>query len=139
MSTTVTTGKEVEVLTAPETGKELKTVDESGNIPLFEVVKAVTRPVLRFGVRPEFIRVESAMREGELMEKAKIKNPPTLMDIIDLRTGEAMVVVCATVFANELENVYPADGYVGKDFQVRKINVDGKDYSLWSITEIKLK
>jgi hypothetical protein len=50
-----------------------------------------------------------------------------------------MLLICATVFVLEMEKSYPNGDYVGKDFQVRKIKTPEKDYSLWAITEIKLK
>ena len=116
----------------------LNEVTPAGTPPAFEVVKAVTRPVMKFGVSPEFIRVESPIYKGPVMEKAKFKTPPHLMEVINLRTGEPALVVCAMVFMSELEKAYPNNGYVGHDFQVRKIKTD-KDYALWSIIEIKLK
>lgn len=106
--------------------------------PAFKVVKAVTRPVLKCGTSPEFIRVEGPIHRGEPMKGTKIAEAPYLMDIINLRTGEAALMICPTVFRNELEKGYPKESYVGKDFQIRKITTEGKAYSLWSITEIEL-
>ena len=136
--------KEVSVETAPEllpttaNTSDLVEVTSEGIPPAFEVVKAVTRTVMKLGVAPEFIRIEGPIYLGEPMEKAKIKAVPHLLNVINLRTGEAALIVCATVFRNELEAEYPDNGYVGKDFKIRKIKTD-KDYSLWSIIEIKLK
>jgi len=83
--------------------------------------------------------IESAMRQGEAMEKSKIKELPILMDVVDLKTGEAMLMICPTVFRQELSKAYPDHIYVGKAFQVRKIKTEDKAYSLWGITEIALK
>jgi len=127
---------EVEVM-APE--HELEVVNSAGTAPQFTVVKAVTRPVLKFGAAPEYILIESAMYQGEPMEKSKIKELPILMDVVDLKTGEAMLMICPTVFRQELSKAYPDHTYVGKTFQVRKIKTEDKDYSLWGITEIALK
>ena len=129
-----------EVLPATkEAAQPLNEVTSAGTAPSFAVVKAVTRPVLRFGTQPEYIRIESLMYEGEVMEKSKIKAIPTLLEVINLKTGEAMLMVCAEVFKQEILRNYPKDAYVGKDFQVRKIKVDGKDYALWAIAEIEVK
>jgi len=127
---------EVEVI-APE--HELEVVNSAGTVPQFTVVKAVTRPVLKFAVAPEYILIESAMRQGEAMEKSKIKELPILMDVVDLKTGEAMLMICPTVFRQELTKGYPDNSYVGKTFQVRKIKTEDKNYSLWGVTEIALK
>lgn len=118
---------------------ELNTVTPAGKAPAFEVLKAVTRPVFKFGAAPEYIRIESPMRTGEALSGAKIKELPTLLDVVNLRTGEAMIIVCATVFRKELSAAYPDHGYVGKDFQVRMIKTADKDYSLWAIAEIRVK
>jgi hypothetical protein len=125
--------------TAVSISSAMKELTPEGNAPIFEAVKAVTRPVLSFGAQPEFIRIESLMRDGEVMEKSKYKSVPKLLDVINLRTGEPMLLICATVFILEMEKSYPKGDYVGKDFQVRKIKTPEKDYSLWAITEIKLK
>ena len=136
--------KEVSVETAPEllpttaNTSDLVEVTSEGIPPAYEVVRAVTRTVMKLGATPEFIRIEGPIYLGEPMEKAKIKAVPHLLNVINLRTGEAALIVCATVFRNELEAEYPDNGYVGKDFKIRKIKTD-KDYSLWSIIEIKLK
>ncbi len=125
--------KVIEVLDAP-----LNEVTPAGTTPAFEVVRAVTRPVIKFGAAPEYVRIESSMYKGEALEKAKIKTVPTLLDVVNLRTGEAALIVVAKVLELELERTYPGGSYIGKDYQIRKIKTD-KDYSLWAIAEIKLK
>ena len=132
--------KEVSVETAPEllpttaNTSDLVEVTSEGTPPAFEVVKAVTRTVMKLGVTPEFIRIEGPIYLGEPTKKAV----PHLLNVINLCTGEAARIVCATAFRTELEAEYPDNGYVGKDFKIRKIKTD-KNYSLWSIIEIKLK
>ena len=130
----------VEVLPASkEATPALNELTSAGTAPAFTVVKAVTRPVLRFGVQPEYIRIESPMYEGQVMPQSKIKDVPTLLEVINLKTGEAALMFCAQVFKQELSKSYPKDAYVGKDFQVRKIKAEGARYALWSITEIEVK
>ena len=132
--------KEVSVETAPEllpttaNTSDLVEVTSEGTPPAFEVVKAVTRTVMKLGVTPEFIRIEGPIYLGEPTKKAV----PHLLNVINLRTGEPALIVCGTVFRTELEAEYPDSGYVGKDFKVRKIKTD-KNYSLWSIIEIKFR
>ncbi len=124
---------------SPEVDTPANGVSMAGTALEFEVVKSVTRPVLRFGAQPEYVRIEGPMYKGEKIEKAKYDSVPTLLDVINLKTGEAMVMVCATVFVSEIERAYPDGSYVGRDFQIRKINTEGKKYAIWSITEIRLK
>jgi hypothetical protein len=78
------------------------------------------------------------MRTGEKMAGSKIAQLPTLMDVVNLKTGEAMLIVVPTVLHQELDKAYPNGGYVGKAFQIRKIKTEDKAYSLWSIAEIEL-
>ena len=134
----VATKSEETALTSAVQEGELQTVDSRGQVPAFRMVKAVTRPVLKFGVSPEYVRIESAMYKGEKLEKAKYESVPTLMEVVNLRTGEAALVIVAKVLEQELNGAYPDQSYVGKDFQIRKIKTDDKNYALWSVAEIVL-
>lgn len=132
--------KATEVIPANvERDEPLKEVTSAGTAPSFAVVKAVTRPVLKFGVSAEYVRFEGPMYEGEKLEKSKYDDPATLAEVVNLRTGEQMIMICYTVLITELAKHYPNDGYVGKDFEIRKVAADGKKYALWSIAEIQLK
>ena len=127
-----------EVLPAATT-EPMKEATSAGTAPSFAVVKAVTRPVLKFGVSPEYVRFEGPMYVGERLEKSKYDDPATLAEVVNLRTGEQMIMICYKVLSTELTKHYPNDGYVGKDFEIRKVAADGKKYALWSIAEIQLK
>ena len=134
----VATKSEATALTSAVQEGELNTVDSRGQVPAFRMVKAVTRPVLKFGASPEYVRIESAMYKGEKLAKAKYDSVPTLMEVVNLRTGEAALIVVAKVLEQELNGAYPDQSYVGKDFQIRKIKTDDKNYALWSVAEIML-
>ena len=129
-----------EVTTAVET--PLAEVTSAGVAPSFRVVKAVTRPLIRFGVSPEFVRFEGTIYQSAPLEHGtsaqKKMDPPFMADVVNLKTGEAAQIILPTVLHKELIEKYPEHSYVSKDFQLRKINVAGKDYSIWSITEIEL-
>jgi hypothetical protein len=131
-----TTTAEGELVEVPQT-MPTESTESSAPAPVFRMKKAVTRPVLKFGASPEYVQAESAIYQGEPIPNAKIKELPSLLDVINLRTGEAMVIVCATVLRQELEAAYPGDSIIGKQFQIRKIKTS-KDYSLWSIAEIEV-
>jgi len=117
-------------------------VASAGVAPSFRVVKAVTRPLIRFGVSPEFVRFEGPVYQSARLEHGtpaqKKMEPPFMADVENLKTGEAGQIILPTVLHKELDEKYPEHSYVSKNFQLRKINIDGKSYSIWSITEIEL-
>jgi len=117
-------------------------VTSAGTVPSFRAVKAVTRPLIRFGASPEFVRFEGAIYQAPPLAHGtasqKKMAAPFMADVVNLKTGEAAQIILPTVLHKELVEKYPEDSYVSKDFQLRKINVAGKDYSIWSITEIEL-
>ena len=129
-----------EVLPATtEAAKTLNEVTSAGAAPSFTRIKSVTRPVLKFGVSAEYVRFEGPMYVGDKLEKTKYDEPATLAEVVNLRTGEQMIMICYRVLSTELAKHYPNDGYVGKDFEIRKFAATGKKYALWSIAEIQLK
>ena len=120
----------------------------------FEVVKSVTRPVLKIEGQPVFFTVQDIIKEGKALEGTRaranadgnVMAPPQLMDVLDLATNQDSVVVVNTVLKSELEEKYPrlADdtpGYLGKSFRVIKHAPagGGKRYATFEITEIRPK
>ena len=133
--------KEVSEVTLPME-QPLNEVTSAGTAPSFRVVKAITRPLIRFGVSPEYVRFDGPIYQSAPLEHGtaaqKKMAPPFMADVVNLKTGEAGQIILPTVLHKELVEKYPDDSYVSKDFQLRKINIAGKDYSIWSITEIEL-
>ena len=128
-----------EIISNTEATAQAEAARLIGNAPEFTRIKSVTRPVLKFGAAAEYVRFEGPMYEGEKLKKSKYDDPATLAEVVNLRTGEQMIMICYTVLITELAKHYPNDGYVGKDFEIRKVVAIGKKYALWSITEIQLK
>jgi len=109
--------------------------------------KLLTRPVLKLEPnKARYIKVEAAMYVGKEIKATrgrptddeKKKEPATIMDVIDLTTGEPSQIVCNTVLKSTLQESYPNDGYVGLCFSVTKLDKEsGKDYNKFKIEEIE--
>jgi hypothetical protein len=108
----------------------------------------VTVPLLRVpdDGTPVYIKSNGAIFKAKENAKAKPGpdgkplNPPELMEVTNLETGEIAQVVMNEVFATELRDKYPSDGYVNKSFKVCKFKMQGgKRYATFQITEIRVK
>jgi hypothetical protein len=104
--------------------------------------RLLTRPVLKWVVDvPTYIKIETAMHIGkEMKEKAgeKKKEPATLCNVIDLRTGALAQIIVNAVLKSVLAEDYPNDSYVGLCFAVTKQSRQpGKQYDPFYIEEIE--
>lgn len=92
-----------------------------------------------------FIHVKEAMREGTHTfnskgEKVgKFDNPPTLLRIIDLGTGELMDLIVPTVMHGVLGESYPDGDYVNRLFSVTLRKIEGKRYNRVEMYELEEK
>lgn len=107
----------------------------------FRVKKAITLPVLKLTPGEErYLQFIGAMHigkdTGQSMNGKKM-DPATVADVIDLQTGEAGVLICATVLQKEIRDAYPDDSYVGRGFAITVTKVPEKKYNLYSILEIE--
>lgn len=103
----------------------------------FARVRAVTLAVLKLdakGGTPRYILALGPMRESESVDKDK--GPATVMHALDMETGEEGIVICPTVLRQELNKVYPGEGYVGKGFEIVLTRVPDKRYNIPTITEV---
>jgi hypothetical protein len=108
--------------------------------------KLLTRPVLKMpeGV-PRYVKIEAPMFIGKtIKEKSKggddkkQKEPATILDVVDLTTGEQAQIVCNAVLKSVLAEEYPNDAYVGLCFSIEKQGrAPGKDYNPFHIEEIE--
>lgn len=103
--------------------------------------KLLTRPVLKYVVDvPNFVKIETAAHIGKEMKAGadgKKKEPATLCNVIDLRTGEPAQLILNAVVKSVLAEEYPNDSYVGLCFSITKQKrVEGKQYDPFMIEEI---
>jgi hypothetical protein len=71
--------------------------------------------------------------------KANKMAPPELATVIDLETGKEGQIICNAVLASSLNDAYPGDAYVGKCFEITMVNLQGKSYKGFHITEIDVE
>lgn len=108
--------------------------------------KLLTRPVLKMpeGVA-RYVLIEAPMFIGKVIKEKlkegtdkKQKEPATILNIVDLTTGEQAQIVCNAVLKSVLSEEYPNDTYVGKCFSIEKQGRQpGKDYNPFHIEEIE--
>lgn len=104
--------------------------------------KLLTRPVLKYVVDvANYVLIETAAHIGKEMKPGadgKKKEPATLCNVIDLKTGEPAQLILNAVVKSVLTEEYPGDSYVGKCFAITKqARVPGKSYDPFSIEEIE--
>lgn len=104
---------------------------ETGKVPLagFKRVRHVTRPQLKLTPGVEYyVKFQGPAHLGEKV--ADNKDPATLIDVVDLRTGEEMNIIAPAVFLKELNKAYPGESYIGKSFAFELMKVPEKRYNL---------
>lgn len=112
----------------------------------FKVKKHVTLPLLKIlDDVPVYIRVESAIEKAKEIAATRTrsdaapKQPPELIHVIDLETGEHAQIIANAVLASTFRDEYPDNGYIGKSFQVIRHKMrEGKNYATFSVTEIEV-
>jgi hypothetical protein len=108
----------------------------------FKRKKLLTRPVLKYVVDvPNYVKIETAAHIGKTMKPGadgKQKEPATLCNVIDLKTGEPAQLILNAVVKSVLSEEYPNDTYVGLCFAITKqARVAGKQYDPFNIEEIE--
>lgn len=127
--------------------------------PKFKVKAHVTRTLLKpvpnveFYVQPES-PIHDAPKDDEIegvrrrkkaapAEGEQVRQPPRLMDVINLETGEFQTMIVPVVLETELKRFYKEDSYVGKQFLMVRLDMvkkaGGEGYSRWKIQEIEME
>lgn len=108
--------------------------------------KLLTIPLLKLAVGvTAYVKVTAPMFIGkEIKSKrananpAAAREPATLIDGINLETGEQCQVICSAVVKGVFEDNYPNDSYVGKCFSLLKLErAAGKEYNGFKVIEIE--
>ena len=105
--------------------------------------KVLTRPTFKTVVDvPLYVKIQDKMfigkervgRDGKKSDKA----PPTVINVMNLETGELGQVLANTILKQTLEEEYPNDGYVNLCFAITKQKrKEGKQYDPFNILEIE--
>jgi hypothetical protein len=104
--------------------------------------KLLTRPVLKLEQdKPVYVKIEIPMFIGKVIKKKDEeddKEPATIINCIDLTSGEPVQIVANAVLKSVLREEYPEESYVGKCFSVTKQSRQpGKRYNPFHIEEIE--
>lgn len=109
------------------------------------IKKNVTLPTLSLKENQvAFVKFNEAIFVGKKVEPKpgsteKQKEPPHLVNVTDLETGELKTLILNTVLKSTIDEAYPGGTYVGKSFRVEKMpKKAGKDYHGFMIQEIEL-
>jgi len=116
-----------------------------------KVLKNVTLPQLKWKDEvPFYITIKGTIFKAKETTKGRARpategavtapvQPPELVEVLDLTTGELAHLITGTVLAIELRDTYPNDSYVGHSFMITKHKIEGnKRYSTYSIQEIEV-
>lgn len=109
----------------------------------FKKKKVLTRPVLKLiEDQTIYIKIVGEMHLGKDIKKKKDdekeKDPATLIDVINLLTGEEEQIIASAVIKSVLEDNYPDKSYVNKCFAMTKMaRQPGKQYNPVHIDEIE--
>jgi hypothetical protein len=112
--------------------------------------KLLTRPTISMKAEGAecFVKIEGSMFTGKAMkekivEGQKPKEPATLLNVINLSTGEEAQLVVPTVMKSVFEEDYADDSYVGKCFHIKNLGKKdtqaGQRYNKLLIEEIEVE
>lgn len=115
-------------------------------MPKFKVLKNVTLPTLSLKENEvAFVRFEEPIFVGKKVEPKpgsteKQKEPPHLVNVTDLETGELKTLILNTVLKSTIDEQYPQGAYVRKCFRIAKLpKKAGKDYHGFQIQEVSVE
>ena len=108
----------------------------------YKTVKTLTVPLLKLQVEvPAHIKILDKMFIGKAQKPAPGKTsmePATLVNVVDLDTGEARQMILNEALKSILNEAYANDKYVGRAFRVIKHEkVEGKKYFGFTVEEIE--
>ncbi len=121
---------------------DLKEVSAAPSARVFKVKKNLTPPLFKF-IEDEtrYLKVTSPIyigKDQEVKAGEKKKEPAHLMDVINLETGEPGVVIVAAVVLSVLNESFPNNSYVEKEFAItKKSKAPGKNYNGYVVEELE--
>ncbi len=132
------------------TTKSKVTTQPAGNVdqhapeqPKFKVKRNITLPLIKPAIDvPVYIKVTSTMFIGKDIKKpigGKVMEPATLVNCVNLETGEEAQIIVPSVLSGIFEDEFPEQSYVNKGFQITKhAKGNGKAYHPFSVAELEL-
>lgn len=104
--------------------------------------KNVTLPILKkIDNEPFYVKISGAIFQGKPIKQngETPKNPANLVPVINLDTGEEMLVVINKVLGSIFEENYPDNEYISKCFEIEQYQVENKEYKSFKVVEISAK
>ena len=113
----------------------------------FKISRRVTLPLFKIASGTTlYIKSEGAMYLGKEVTASrnagateKKKEPATIMNVVNLETGEQGQIICGAVLKGIFNDEYPDEAYVGLAFMIEMHKVPGKDYNGYTVTEIEVE
>ena len=97
-------------------------------------LRSVTRTLFKMENNKEYyFKLQEPMYTGK---KIGDKEPATLLNVVDLETGEEGQIIVGAVLKGIMEESYPGQEYVGRCFEVVKFRDAKHDYNTYNVTEI---
>jgi len=87
-----------------------------------------------------YVRIESPIEERSFVDpQTGEPQKMSLCKIFDLEDGTTSEIAVGKVLSNQLEEHYPAEGYVGRNFEIKKIKIPNKRWKNWEIYELEVE
>ena len=109
-----------------------------------KVVKQVSQNLLKLRAGSTvYVKVTEKMAKAKPIKNGKDakKEPPTLLPVVNLETGDAQVIIAGSVLVDLLNDEYPKDAYVGRGFMIAVLEKKGsgeRTYNTYNVAEIEL-
>lgn len=125
------------------------TESAANSAPTFKRKKSITLSTLKFVVdKPLYVLILGKLHEGKarvgrsgnvkLDSDGNPRKPPTLVEVIDLQSGEISQIIASTIIKTELTEAYPNDSYLGCSFEIiKQKRKEGREYDPYSIAEVE--
>jgi hypothetical protein len=116
----------------------------------FKRKKSITLSTLKFEVdKPLYVLLAGKLHEGKqrisrsgvvkLDSSGNPRKPPTLVEVIDMTTGEVAQIIAATIINTEISENYPNESYIGLGFSIMKQKrKEGREYDPYEIAEVDI-
>lgn len=112
-----------------------------------KVLKQVSTNLLKLRTGSSiYIRITGKMEVAKALKRQKDgddkKEPPTLIPVVNLETGEVQSVIAGSVLKDLMNDEYPKDSYVGRCFwivvkdQKSSQGGGGRRYNTYDVKEI---
>lgn len=114
----------------------------------FRKTRTITYPFLKWTLdEPKYLRFQGPMFTGKVTAATgseEAMKPATLAIVVDLATGEEAQVVLGKVLQSLLNENYPDNAYVGRNFEIiqrQPLKADGspKRYKTYDLAEVEVE